>query len=126
MAPEVVYFNLREAGYAAVRVDATGSVLSPRQPVPALGSDENYERALVLAERLLATGAADESELLRKLRFAQKHRLPVRVRVNLPGGEQVIQLALLGVTASRIRGRDLAADAERTLPLRAITELELG
>jgi len=126
MAPEVVYFNLREAGYAAVRVDAAGSVLSPRQPVPALGSDENYERALVLAERLLATGAADESELLRKLRFAQKHRLPVRVRVNLPGGEQVIQLALLGVTASRIRGRDLAADAERTLPLRAITELELG
>jgi hypothetical protein len=126
MAPEVVYFNLREAGYAAVRFDASGAVLSPRQPVPAPVADDNHERAVVLAERLLSTGAADESELLRKLRFAHKHRLPVRVRVNLPEGEQVIQLSLLGVTASRIRGRDLTADAERTLPLRAITELELG
>lgn len=123
--PEILYFNLREARYAAVRFDSAGNPVSPRVPAPQ-ETPELKPDALALARRLSEGEAATESDLHRRLNFALKHKIDVRLQVRLPAGEQELKLTLLGVTDSRIRGRDTESEAERTLPLSAILEVELG
>jgi hypothetical protein len=122
---EILYFNLREARYPAVRFDEGGLVVSPRVPAPETASTDDSQ-APALAQRLTAGDTASDNDLHRKLGFALKHKINVRLQVKLPSGNQELKLTLLGVTDSRIRGRDLESEAERTLPLSAILEVELG
>jgi len=122
---EILYFNLREARYPAVRFDAIGQPISPRVPAPQEPAVED-SAAMALAKRLGETDTSSESDLQRKLGFALKHKINVRIQVKLPAGNQELKLTVLGVTDSRIRGRDLDSEAERTLPLSAISEVELG
>lgn len=122
---EILYFNLREARYPVVRFDAQGAVVSPRMPAPETPAVENTA-ALALAQRLNESDTASESDLHRKLGFALKHKINVLLAVRLPAGDQKLHLTVLGVTETRIRGRDLESEAERTLPLSAILDVELG
>jgi hypothetical protein len=122
---EILYFNLREARYPAVRFDELERVITPRVPAPS-SEPVSDSGAMLLAQRLTAGDSANDNDLQRKLGFALKHRINVRLQVRLPGGDQELRLTLLGVTDSRIRGRDLDSEAERTLPLTAILEVELG
>jgi hypothetical protein len=119
---ELIYFNLRDAGYQAVMF-AAGKVISPRfrnfQAAPEKTGDELLE----LCEKLLSGTNVEmqENDVLRQLQFALKNKLLVKLRVELQdGSEQEFELAPLGISANRLRGKDTEAEAERTLPISRI------
>ncbi|MGF3053204.1 helicase-associated domain-containing protein [Microbacterium sp. YY-03] len=80
-----------------------------------------------LLERLRAS-AADNSEsawLERELELAVRNRNTVTVTVEIPGAEpRTFTLEASGFGGGRLRGRDKAADVERTLPVSHITSIE--
>jgi hypothetical protein len=124
---ELIYFNLRDAGYQAVMF-AEGKVVSPRfrnfESVPHQESDELLE----LCEKLLSGTEVEmqENDILRQLQFALKNKLLVRLKVELQdGSEQEFELAPLGISANRLRGKDTEAEAERTLPISRIRSVLL-
>jgi hypothetical protein len=119
---ELIYFNLRDAGYQAVMF-AGGKVVSPRfkffQPLP----EQTDDALLELCEKLLSGTNVEmqENDVLRQLQFALKNKLLVKLRVELQdGSEQEFELAPLGISANRLRGKDTEAEAERTLPISRI------
>ena len=124
---ELIYFNLRDAGYQAVMF-ANGKVVSPRfrnfESVPQQESDELLE----LCEKLLSGTEVEmqENDILRQLQFALKNKLLVRLKVEVQdGSEQEFELAPLGISANRLRGKDTEAEAERTLPISRIRSVLL-
>jgi hypothetical protein len=119
---ELIYFNLRDAGYQAVMF-ASGKVVSPRfrnfQAVP----EAQGNPLLELCEKLLSGTNVEmqENDVLRQLQFALKNKLLVKLRVELQdGSEQEFELAPLGISANRLRGKDTEKEAERTLPISRI------
>ena len=64
--------------------------------------------------------------MARQWELALRAKLPVRATVQLPdGSERTFELEPTGIAAGRVRGRDLAADVERTLPITSITALDV-
>ena len=119
---ELIYFNLRDAGYQAVMF-ANGQVVSPRfkgwNVRPVAQSDE----LLALCEKLLSGTNIElgENDVMRQLQFALKNKLLVKIRVELQdGSEQQFELAPLGISANRLRGKDTEKEAELTLPISRI------
>jgi hypothetical protein len=110
-----------------VAEDADGRPVTLRRqriahPHPVEAADRDAE----LVERLrqaeaVAGDDTGEQWLVRQLDVAVKARQTVIVEVGMPDG-QVIDYLLepTGVGGGRIRGRDRAADIERTLPLSSI------
>lgn len=101
---------------------------SPSRP-PASGPAPD---PVVEAARRLhgATSSADaaggDAWVARQWELALRAKLPVRATVRLPdGSERTFELEPSGIAAGRVRGRDLAADVERTLPIASITALEV-
>lgn len=124
---EIVYLNLRAAGYAATRVDHEDRVLSPR--AAAIEVNEPVKDYLELATALATREASEPSgdDVLRQLQFALRNKLKVGVRVSYPDGSQREHLIEpLGLAGSRVRGRDTAKEAEITLPLGRITSIWLA
>ena len=124
---EIVYLNLRAAGYAATRVDHEDRVLSPR--VAAIEVNEPVKDYLELATAIATREASEPSgdDVLRQLQFALRNKLKVGVRVSYPDGSQREHLIEpLGLAGSRVRGRDTAKEAEITLPLGRITSIWLA
>jgi hypothetical protein len=123
---DLVALALRDAGHAAIRVSESGSFRFP--PRPSETADPKASTAVALATKLLSSDAAglDDQNLNKQLQFAFKHRLGVQLTVRLASGEQVaISATVTGVSESRVRVRDLAADAERTLPISSIIDWAL-
>ena len=78
---------------------------------------------LPLAEALRASGDgdADAAWLERELEQAVRARATVVVAVRLPDGSaREFTLEAAGLGGGRLRGRDRAADIERTLPVSSI------
>lgn len=123
---ELCYFSLRDAGYAAVMV-SDSKVISPRFKVEAKEIEKSSE-LMTRAKSLLSgeKASADQGDISRQLQFALKNKLPVSVKVELDGTEQTLQLTPLGIAGNRLRGRDEAKQAERTLPLARIRSVVLG
>lgn len=124
---EIVYLNLRAAGYAATRVDHEDRVLSPR--AGAIEVNEPVKDYLELATAIATREASEPSgdDVLRQLQFALRNKLKVGVRVSYPDGSQREHLIEpLGLAGSRVRGRDTAKEAEITLPLGRITSIWLA
>jgi hypothetical protein len=81
------------------------------------------ERLRVTTER----GAAEpEQEWLgRQIDLAVRGRTPIRVTVRMPdGSERPFSIVPTSVAAGRIRGKDTAADVERTLPLSLVVSVD--
>ncbi|MDG2497711.1 MAG: helicase-associated domain-containing protein [Aquiluna sp.] len=125
---DLVYFNLREAGYAAVMFDGEGKVRSPRvavEPTPAILEDDK------IAARVANLMSGDKAQMgsddvLRQLQFAQKNKLMVQISVEMQDGNaQQFTLSVLGIAAGRLRGKDQEKDAERTLPVSRIQSVVL-
>jgi hypothetical protein len=73
-----------------------------------------------------ADAAGGDAWVARQWELALRAKLPVHVIVRLPDGtERAFDLEPTGIASGRVRGRDLAADVERTLPISSITVLEV-
>ena len=67
----------------------------------------------------------DSAWVARQWELALRGKLSLRATVRLPdGSERSFDLEPTGIAAGRVRGRDKAADIERTLPVSSITALE--
>ncbi|WP_396645180.1 helicase-associated domain-containing protein [Microbacterium sp.] len=121
VAADVVFWALSDARYPAVAVDADGQPRAVERAKLA-ASEAPEDPADVygpLIERLRAGGEdSDAAWLERELDQAVRARAVVDVTVRLPDGSaRVFRLEATGLGGGRLRGRDRAADVERTLPL---------
>ncbi|WP_285115940.1 helicase-associated domain-containing protein [Leifsonia sp. fls2-241-R2A-40a] len=124
---DVVFWALSDARYPVVAEDADGrEVTLQRQRVAHPHAAEAADRDAELVARLRqaeSEAGEDTGErwLARQLDTAVKARQTVIVEVAMPDGTVVdYLLEPTGVGGGRLRGRDRAADIERTLPLSSI------
>ncbi|MGY6497339.1 MAG: helicase-associated domain-containing protein, partial [Microcella sp.] len=104
-----------------------GRAPGTRSPAAASGADPVLEAARRLHGATSSAGAAGgDAWVARQWELALRAKLPVHVTVRLPdGSERVFDLEPTGIAAGRVRGRDLAADVERTLPISSIATLDV-
>lgn len=126
---DAVYWALADARYPVVAVDEEGmpellrrraGAATPQTlPSPA----QTYERLL----GVLRSGHDTEGEqgwLGRELEQAVRARSEIVVVVRMPdGAERTLTLEASGLGGGRLRGRDRAADIERTLPVSSIVSV---
>lgn len=128
LGADLVYFNLRDAGYAAVMFDDKGNVQSPRVPVSAT---PEIPREDEIASRVASLISGEKNQMggddvMRQLLFAQKNKIMVQISVEMQDGDaKQFTLSVLGVAAGRLRGKDQLKDAERTLPISRIQSVLL-
>ncbi|MGI6877816.1 helicase-associated domain-containing protein [Microbacterium sp. gxy059] len=124
---DVVLWTLADARYPAIAIDEDGRpVTAPRHQVA--DDPQPASRYAELIARLRAdSGAGDDRAWLeRELDQAVRERAIVSVDVEMPGGEiRTLVLEATGIGGGRLRGRDPAADVERTLPISLIRALRL-
>lgn len=130
--PSVVYFGLRECGYLAIRKDSEGRVISPietTEPTAVLDASGQNSDAI---ERLRSADAAsldsgDDETLVRQIQLAIRNKAKLSITVALADGNRVtVELVPSSVANGRMRGRDIKAQVERTLPLTTIVTLTLA
>lgn len=122
---DAVFWMLADARYPAVAVDADGvprSLERTRLADDVSAPAASDHRDLVARLRSAHGGDADSAWLGRELDRAVRARAQLEVTVSLPDGStRVFVLEASGLGGGRLRGRDRAADVERTLPLTSIT-----
>ncbi len=124
---DTVFWALTDARYPASAVDAEGNdtrALRTRiTDTPPLDPSDADERFADLIARLRAAQGADADAawLDRELENAVRRRAALIVEVGMPDGStRELTLEVTGLGGGRLRGRDRAADVERTLPVRSI------
>ncbi len=125
---DLVYFNLREAGYAAVMFDQTGQVISPRVAIEPAAAIPEQDKIAARVTRLISGDKSQmgSDDVMRQLQFAQKNKLMVQIAIEMQDGRpQQFTLSVLGIAAGRLRGKDQEKDAERTLPISRIQSVVL-
>ncbi|WP_424463084.1 helicase-associated domain-containing protein [Pseudoclavibacter helvolus] len=130
---DTVVLMLLDARYPASAENAEGELvpLRPRETAPPRElrpSDTALRFADALHDEATRLDAGDDAQtwVQRQLEIARRAKSEVRVRVDLGGGkETALRLVPMSVAAGRLRARDLAADVERTLPIRAILEVQV-
>lgn len=126
---EAVFWSLADARYPVAALDESGAPepLHRRTPAPAvtpqLSPIETYAR--VIATLRSTHGAdGDAAWLGRELEQAVRAKSTIVVVVRLPDGvERTFTLEASGLGGGRLRGRDRAADIERTLPVSHIVSV---
>ena len=120
---DTVYWALTDARYPATIVGADGRpLLVDRNPAPpaASAAAPTYE-TLIARLRAQQGPDADAAWLDRELEAAVRARAVLHVEVGMPDGStRELVLEASGLGGGRLRGRDRAADVERTLPVRSI------
>ncbi|ALX67410.1 helicase-associated domain-containing protein [Microbacterium sp. XT11] len=120
---DTAYWALVEARYPATLVDEHGTPLtSDRHPAatPSPRPSTDYT-ALIASLRSHQGPDADAAWLDRELEAAVRTRALLRVSVGMPDGStRELLLEATGLGGGRLRGRDRAADVERTLPVSSI------
>jgi len=127
--PAVVLWTLIDARYPAAADDGTATPERPgraRAAVPVVVSDTSVAAAVARIRSGSTVGIdGDGAWVARQWELALRGKLSVRATVTLPdGSERSFDLEPTGIAAGRVRGRDKAADIERTLPVASITALE--
>jgi len=120
---DTVYWALTDARYPATLVDENGTaVAGERNPVLQTSSDIVVDYApLIAALRSHQGPDADAAWLDRELDAAVRAKAVLRVSVGMPDGStRELILEATGLGGGRLRGRDRAADVERTLPVSSI------
>jgi hypothetical protein len=130
-ADDVVFWALVDARYPVAAETIDGEIRTPRRralrarPTPPPPADYSPLIARLRENTAVEGDASDEAWLARQLDAAIKAKQTVLVLVSLPGGvEREFLLEPTAVAAGRLRGRDRAADIERTLPIKNITRLK--
>lgn len=130
VARDTVYWALVDARYPATLVDEAGEALTgERNPAAASVPTRPVDHtALIAALRSHQGPDADAAWLDRELEAAVRSRATLRVTIGMPDGStRDLLLEATGLGGGRLRGRDRAADVERTLPvssIRAATVIE--
>lgn len=121
---EVVYAALLDARYPATLVGADDRALADRRRAPlpaATDSPDGDLRPLITSLRAHQGPDADAAWLDRELESAVRARAVLHVVVGMPDGStRELTLEATGMGGGRLRGRDRAADVERTLPVSSI------
>ncbi len=128
VAAETVSWALADAHYPATLVDRDGRpVPARRRRVADAAPVERVSYAALIARLRARQGPdADAAWLDRELDAAVRARALVRVTVAMPDGtSRELTLEATGLGGGRLRGRDKAADVERTLPVRSIRSVTL-
>ena len=127
--PAVVLWTLIDARYPAAADEGT---ITPERP----GRTRSRPAPVVIDDSVAAAVArirsgstvgidGDSAWVARQWELALRGKLSLRATVQLPDGSQrSFDLEPTGIAAGRVRGRDKAADIERTLPVSSITALE--
>ncbi|MGA7148379.1 MAG: helicase-associated domain-containing protein, partial [Microbacterium sp.] len=129
VARDAVYWTLADARYPVVALDDTGAPESVRRRTTEAAETESASPALTYARLLTALrgGHGTEGEegwLGRELEQAVRARSEIVVVVRMPdGSERTLTLEASGLGGGRLRGRDRAADIERTLPVSSIVSV---
>lgn len=120
---DTVYWALTDARYPATIVGADGQPqIVDRNPAPSTGDPAplSYD-ALIARLRAHQGPDADAAWLDRELEAAVRTKAVLLVAVGMPDGStRELLLEATGLGGGRLRGRDRAADVERTLPVRSI------
>lgn len=122
---ETVYWALTDARYPATLVGADGAVpvreRHPAPPVTAAPADDRDLNGLIARLRDHQGPDADAAWLDRELEAAVRAKAVLQVTVGMPDGStRELLLEATGIGGGRLRGRDRAADVERTLPVSSI------
>ncbi|UPL09614.1 helicase-associated domain-containing protein [Microbacterium sufflavum] len=125
VAQDTVYWALTDARYPASLVDEDGAiVVRDRHPAapPADRHDPADDYDTLIARLRDRQGPdADAAWLDRELEAAVRAKAVLRVTVGMPDGStRDLLLEATGIGGGRLRGRDRAADVERTLPVSSI------
>ncbi|GAA5152554.1 hypothetical protein GCM10025768_20700 [Microbacterium pseudoresistens] len=127
---ESVFWSLADEHYPATLLDADGSEERAARtalvdPEPADAPGDRY--APLIARLRDAQGPDAESAWLdRELDHAVRHRAVLSVTVAMPDDtSRELVLEVTGLGGGRLRGRDRAADVERTLPVTSIRTVRL-
>ncbi len=125
---ETVAWALTDSRYPATLVDATGTPIAAtrrhrrEQPPPELPS----YGPLIARLREHHEVDSDAAWLDRELDAAVRARAVLEVEVAMPdGSRRALVLEASGLGGGRLRGRDRAADVERTLPVRSIRSVRV-
>lgn len=120
---DTVYWALTDARYPATIVGADGKpqiVDRNPAPAPAEARTASYD-ALITRLRAQQGPDADAAWLDRELETAVRTKAVLLVEVGMPDGTtRELLLEASGLGGGRLRGRDRAADVERTLPVKSI------
>lgn len=120
---DTVYWALTDARYPATLVDEEGTaIMAERHPAPSTPVPTAADYGPLLQALRSHEGAdADAAWLDRELDAAVRARAVLRVSVGMPDGStRDLVLEATGLGGGRLRGRDRAADVERTLPVSSI------
>ena len=119
---DTVYWALTDARYPATLVDEHGTAIAgERHPAAAVAPSTPDHSALIAALRSHQGPDADAAWLDRELEAAVRAKAVLRVTVGMPdGSSRDLVLEATGLGGGRLRGRDRAADVERTLPVSSI------
>ncbi|GAA1740053.1 helicase-associated domain-containing protein [Microbacterium paludicola] len=125
---EAVYWALADAKYPVVALDEEGgSETLDRHRLasePAEPDARSRYASLIQVLRAAHNGDADAAWLERELETAVRAKSLLEVDVALPDGStRTFTLEATGLGGGRLRGRDRAADVERTLPVKSITSV---
>lgn len=130
VGPEGAYWSLLEAGHPVAAETADGEAWTLRRrrtAAPAAPTTPQGVERLVqaLAEDPARSDGADGDEawMRRRLELARRDKAPVRIAVEHAGSRTELVLVPTSVSGPRLRGRDVAADVERTIPIASIAEV---
>lgn len=126
---DTTFWMLADARYPVLAVDADGTPRSPGRhavaasTTPETSASERY-RPLIETLRASLSDDADAAWLERELEQAVRTRATIDITVRMPDGStRDVTLEAAGLGGGRLRGRDRAADVERTLPLSSIVSV---
>ena len=126
---DAVYWTLADARYPVIALDAAGmpESIHRRPTTTASGPTQTPQEAYARLIGTLRGGHGTQGEsgwLERELEQAVRARAEIVVVVRMPdGSERSFTLEASGLGGGRLRGRDRAADIERTLPVSSIVSV---
>ncbi|MDE2386570.1 MAG: helicase-associated domain-containing protein [Actinomycetales bacterium] len=134
---EVLYFGLREAGFAAIRAEREfaygsaapqGFALEFAQGEPLdLEASIGADLARMREQDAKAGSAPDSDDVTRQIQLAIKNKARLNITVTTDAGvAHQFLLEPTGIANGRLRAKDRKADIERTLPLASITQVTLA
>ena len=129
---DIVYYQLRDSKYAAIRKDAKGKVLSNWSAAGGADSIKSVTKSVLgditrWRDHDKRLGEAPQGgDIVRQLEMAIKNKGSIEVSVNINGQTKQFTLEPSGLANGRLRARDRKADCERVLPLTSITSVRIG
>jgi hypothetical protein len=122
---DIVFWALADARYPVAAEDENGAIEAVRRPHGGAqrATSTAEDAAADLVVRLRQAGGSDDADtaeawLARQLETAIRSRSTLIVTVTMPDDTEVeYTLEPSGIGGGRLRGRDRAADIERTVPL---------